>query len=92
VIETPETLFCNSFEIGHNKEAFCLIFKFQNPNGEIVKTVYITISPSGAKTLIEQLTAEMKDYEKEHGSVEPWGNPTVLKALVQNHNSEKYVA
>jgi len=85
-----KTLFCNSFEVGHNKEAFCLIFKFQSPDGHIVETTYVAISPSGAKTLIEQLSAEMKDYETEHGQVEPWktaGNPG---SNSQSDNAEKY--
>jgi len=68
----PKTLFCNSFEVGHNKEVFCLVFKFQGPDGSIVETAYVTISPPGTKTLIEQLVVEMKDHEKEHGAVEPW--------------------
>jgi len=68
----PKTLFCNGFEVGHSKEAFCLIFKYMSPDGTIVESVYIAISPAGAKTLIEQLVAEMKDYEKEHGQVETW--------------------
>jgi len=68
----PKTLFCNSFEVGHNKEAFCLVFKFQSPDGNIVETAYVAMGPPGTKTFIEQLAAEMKDYEKEHGPVEPW--------------------
>jgi hypothetical protein len=83
-------MFCNSFEVGHSKEAVCLIFKFQSPDGNIVETAYVAISPSGVKTLIEQLAAEMKDYEKEHGQVETWkiaGNPD---SNSQSENANKY--
>jgi len=88
----PKTMFSNGFEVGHTKEAFCLIFKFQNPDGNIVETTYVVISPSGTKTLIQLLQAEMEDYEKEHGQVETWkptGNPTPNS---QSYNSKKYVA
>jgi len=86
----PKVLFCNSFEVGHNKEAFCLIFKFQGPNGNTVEATYVAVSPPGTKTLLEQLIAEMNDYEKEHGKVEPWktaGNPD---SNSQSENANKY--
>jgi len=84
-------LFCNSFEVGHSKEAFCMVFKFQGPDGNIVEVTYVAMSPSGAKTLIEQLAAEMKDHEKEHGQVETWkttGNPNANS----QGESKRYVA
>lgn len=84
-MKMPKSLFCNSFEVGNNKEAFCLIFKFQSPNGNTVETAYVAVSPSGTKTLIENLLAEMKDYEQKYGQVETWkvGNPD------SNSQSEK---
>jgi len=86
----PKTLFCNGFEVGHNKEVFCLIFKFQSPDGNIVETAYVAMTPPGAKTLTQQLEAEMKDYEKENGQVEPWktsGNPD---SNSKGENAERY--
>jgi len=87
----PKSLFCNSFEVGHSKEAFCLVFKFQGPDGSIIETAYVTISPPGSKTLIEQLAAEMKDYEQAHGPVEPWKtSETPNSKNSQSSNAEKY--
>jgi len=84
--------YCNNIEVGHNKEAFCLILRFQGPNGNIVDEVHVAIGPNGTKTLIDLLEAEMKDYEKEHGTVEPWGKQTPANPTTKNSNSEKYVA
>jgi len=86
----PKSLFCNNLEIGHNKEAFCLIFKFQSPDGKIVETAYVTISPSGTKTLIQLVQAEMEAYEKEHGKVEPWKTAENQESNSQKNNAEKY--
>jgi len=85
------TIYCNNVEIGHSKEAFCLIFRFQGPNGNIVDEVHVAIGPNGTKTLVELLEAEMKDYEREHGTVEPWGKkqPTENSTAL---NCKKYVA
>jgi len=66
------SIFCNGFEVGHSKEAFCILFKFLGPNGDTIEVAYVTISPSGTKTLLAQLAEDMKDYEKEHGQVETW--------------------
>jgi len=84
----PKTLFCNGFEVGHNAEVFCLIFRFQSPNGSIVETAYVVISPSGAKTLEGQLSAEMKDYEQEHGTVEPWKSGVNPNSNAQGENTK----
>jgi len=86
----PKTLFCNSFEIGHSKEAFCLIFKFQSPDGNIVETAYVTISPSGTKTLIQLVQAEMEAYEKEHGKIEPWKTSGNSDSNSQSESATKY--
>jgi len=88
----PKTLFCNSFEVGHSKEAFCLIFKFQGPNGKSVDATYVAVSPSGTKTLIDQLTAEMKDYEKEHGKVDPWKTEGKPNSSGQSQNANPLVS
>jgi hypothetical protein len=85
--------YCNNVEIGHSKEAFCLIFRFQGPNGNIIEEIHMAIGPQGTKTLVELLELEMKDYEREHGTVEPWGKqPSGNPSKTQNSNSEKYVA
>jgi len=87
----PKTLFCNNFEIGHNKEAFCLIFKFQSPDGNIVESAYVTISPSGTKTFMQLVKAEMEAYEKKHGQVEPWKSAENLDSHSQSNGAtEKY--
>jgi len=86
-------LYCNSVEIGHSKEAFCLILRFQGSNGNIVDEVVVAVGPQGTKTLIQLLDLEMKDYEKEHGTVEPWGKQPVNKTITtRNSNSDRYVA
>jgi len=85
------TIYCNNVEIGHSKEAFCLILRFQGPNRNIVDEVHVAIGPNGTKTLIELLEAEMNDYEQKYGTVEPWGKQPRTPTN-QNSNSEKYVA
>jgi hypothetical protein len=71
-----KTLYCNSFEVSHSKEAFCLILKFESPDGH-VEVVYATMSPSGAKSLLNIISKQMSHYEKEHGKVKSWiTNPT----------------
>lgn len=69
MIALGKTLFCNSFEIGHTKEAFILILRFESPDG-YKETIYVTISPAGAVVFNEHLGKEIADYEKEHGKVE----------------------
>jgi len=91
-MKMPKVLFCNSFEVGHSKEAFCLIFKFQGPNGNTVEATYVAVSPPGTKTLIDQLAAEMKDYEKEHGQVEPWKTEGKPNSNGQSQNANPLVS
>jgi hypothetical protein len=69
VIVLGKTLFCNAFEIGHTKEAFILILRFESPDG-YKETVYVTISPAGATVLNEHLGKELEDYVKEHGKID----------------------
>jgi len=83
-------LYCNSFEVGHSKEAFCLVFKFQSPEGNTVDTVYVTIGPSGTKTLIQLLQAEMEAYQKEYGLVEPWKAVKNPDSNSQSENTNKF--
>jgi len=85
--------YCNNIEVGHGKEAFLLILKFQGPEGNIIDEVHVAIGPNGTKTLIELLDQEMKDYEKQYGPVEPWGKqPANPPNKTQNSNSGQYVA
>jgi len=77
---------------GDSKEAFIIVFKFLSPDGNIIDIIHVAISPSGTKTLLNLLDAEMRDYEGEHGQVEPWGKQPVKSQSTQNSNSEKYVA
>jgi len=74
----PKILPSNAVEVSHNKETFCLIFRFQSPDGH-VEAVYIVISPAGAKTTADLLGKEIQEYEKQAGTITPW--------TVQNHNS-----
>ena len=69
MIVLGKTLFCNSFEIGHTKEAFILILRFESPDG-YKETVYVTISPAGATVLDEHLGKELEEYVKEHGKID----------------------
>jgi len=64
-------LYCNSFEVSHNKEVFCLILKFQKPDGGEIP-IYVVINPQGCKTLLNGLTEQMTSYESENGKVEAW--------------------
>lgn len=58
----------NAVEVSHNKEAFCLIFRFQSPDGR-QEVVYISISLAGARTTAALIDREIRDYEKETGLV-----------------------
>jgi len=58
-----KTLYCNSFEVSHSKEAFCLILKFESPNGYI-ETVYVITSPNGAKTFLQLMEKEMQSLRE----------------------------
>lgn len=62
----------NAVEVSHNKEAFCLVFRFQSPD-RYQETVYISISPAGAKTTVDLMIKELQDFEKETGqAVTAW--------------------
>jgi hypothetical protein len=69
-----DIMYCNSFEVSHNKEAFCMIFKFQKPDGSEIR-IYVVTSPQGCKTLLNVTAAEMTEYETQYGKVEAWGSP-----------------
>jgi len=85
VIVLGKSLFCNSFEIGHTKEAVILILRFESPDG-YKESVYVIISPAGATVLNEHLGKEVEDYVKEHGQIDmgtwkkPSNNDNVRKA------------
>jgi len=64
-----KSIFCNSFEIGHTKEAVFLILRFESPDG-YKESVYVTISPAGASVFGEHLRKELEDYVKEFGKIE----------------------
>lgn len=69
----PKVLYCNAVEVSHNQEAFCLVFRFQSPDRRYQETVYISISPAGAKTTVALIDREIHDYEKETGlTVHAW--------------------
>jgi hypothetical protein len=68
VIVLGKVLFCNSFEVGHTKEAFILILRFESPDG-YKESIYVCISPAGATVLNEHLGKEILDYVKEHGKI-----------------------
>jgi len=70
----PDVIYCNSFEVSHTKEVFCMIFKFQKPDGTEIP-IYVVMSPQGCKTILNLTTAEMAAYETEYGKVEPWNAP-----------------
>lgn len=71
MINTPKIIPVNAVDITHNDESFCLTFVFQTNDGALEKVV-VVISPSGAKTTKGLLEDELKSYEMEHGTVEPW--------------------
>jgi hypothetical protein len=67
-----KVLAANAVEVSHNREAFCLVFRFQSPDGH-QEAVYISISPAGAQTTVDLTSKELQDYEKETGqAVTPW--------------------
>ena len=82
MIVLGKVLFCNSFEIGHTKEAFILVFRFESPDG-YKETVYVAISPAGVTVLNETLGKEITEYVKEHGSIAA----DVWKTQKNNNNS-----
>jgi hypothetical protein len=68
----PKVLYCNAVEVSHNREAFCLVFRFQSPDRH-QETVYISISPAGARTTVNLINREVADYEREtRQTVTPW--------------------
>jgi hypothetical protein len=68
----PKVLYCNAVEVSRNREAFCLVFRFQSPD-RYQETLYISISAAGAKTTVNLINREMTDYEKETGqAVTAW--------------------
>jgi len=69
-----DIIYCNSFEISHNKEAFCMVFKFQKPDGSEI-SIYVVTSPQGCKTVLNVTSAEMTEYESQYGKVEAWNSP-----------------
>jgi hypothetical protein len=64
-----KSIYCNSIMVSHSSEFFLLTFSFETPDGHR-DSVYITISPSGAKTLIEMVAREIDLYSAEHGKIE----------------------
>jgi len=84
----PKVLFCNSFDITHMKEAVCLTFKFEAPDGN-TETIYIITSPEGAKTLNKVLTDVMNDFEKKYGKLKVWKPPDEKK---DNNNNCHYLS
>jgi len=54
--------------VGHTKEAFILVFRFESPDG-YKETVYVCISPAGAVVLNETLGKEIAEYAKKHGNI-----------------------
>jgi hypothetical protein len=86
------TIYCDNFEIGHSKEAFCLIIRFHGANGKVVDEVHVVTGPQGAKSLLNCLKLEIEDYERENGPVEPWGNQHNTQNTATAQNTEKYVA
>jgi len=48
-----------------------MIFKFQKPDGTEIP-VYVIMSPQGCKALLNITSAEMTEYEAQHGKVEAW--------------------
>jgi len=80
----PDVMYCNSFEVSHNKEAFCMVFKFQKPDGSEI-SIYVVTSPQGCKTFLNVTTAEMTEYETQYGKVEPWASPKATGNPSKNH-------
>lgn len=70
-----KVLYCNSFEVSSSKEAFCMVFKFQKPDGSGEVSIYVVMSPQGCKTVLNLTATEMTAYETEHGKVEAWNAP-----------------
>lgn len=59
-----ETLPCNALQATHSKDWISFIFTFEAPDGTS-KSVYVSTSPSGAKTLAELAAKEVAAFEKE---------------------------
>jgi len=63
-----KTLYCNSLEVSHTREAFLLILRFIAPD-QREESVYIAISPSGAVVLHDVLGREVESYIKDFGNI-----------------------
>jgi hypothetical protein len=66
-----KTFFANGMEITYLKEIFCFAFIFRGPDGAVEK-IYVSTTPSGAKTFISLTGASMEEYEKKYGAVQGW--------------------
>ena len=63
-----KVLYCNSFEIDHNREVVLMILRFEGPDGSR-ETLYACISPAGAVAFKESLENTLAEYEKKHGKI-----------------------
>jgi len=63
-----KSIYCNSVEVSHTREAFLLIFRFVAPDGK-EESIYITISPSGAVAVHDILEKEIESYIKNYGNI-----------------------
>lgn len=63
--------YCNGFEVNHDKTIFSLVLKFKAPDGN-TQVMYVTIAPSGAKTLAKVLEERVKEFEEKIGEIQAW--------------------
>lgn len=68
---TPEGLYANYFQVGHNAFEFIIEFGQYYPgNDEAELFTRIITSPAYAKSLLDTLTASLKAHEKSFGPID----------------------
>jgi len=63
-----KAIYSNSIMVSHTADVFVIKFSFEAPDGN-KDSVYINLSPSGAKALKDMLSKEIDVYVKEHGDI-----------------------
>ena len=68
-------LFCESINIGYTPEFFIMALSSGNQN-----QIY-SLTPQHAKRLLQYLTHQLNEFEKEHGTVKADWSPTIVSPV-----------
>ena len=68
-------LFCESINIGYTPEFFITALSSGN------QTAIYTLTPQHAKRLLQYLTHQLGEFEKEHGQIKAEWSPTIVSPV-----------